>query len=121
MHTIVAIDHVQIAMPQGGEDKAREFYGKLLGLDEIPKPSALAKRGGNWFEKGNIRIHLGVEQEFTPARKAHLALSVTKLDQLAKALKKSGYTVEYDEAIPHVRRFYTHDPFGNRIELMEAK
>ena len=100
MHTITAIDHVQIAMPQGGEEKAREFYGKLLGLEEKQKPSALAKRGGNWFEKGNIRIHLGVEQDFTPARKAHLALSVTKLDQLATSLEKSGYPVDYDEAIP---------------------
>lgn len=121
MHTITTIDHVQIAMPPGGEEKSREFYGKLLGLDEKQKPTELAKRGGNWFEKGNIRVHLGVEKEFIPAKKAHLALSVTNLDQLAELLKLSGYTVEYDNAIPNVRRFYTEDPFGNRIELMEAK
>jgi catechol 2,3-dioxygenase-like lactoylglutathione lyase family enzyme len=116
---ITGIDHVQLAMPAGGEDRARAFYGHTLGIDEVPKPANLAKRGGCWFERGTLKIHLGVETDFRPARKAHVALLVTELSLLREKLKASGYTVRDEEPLEGYRRIYVDDPFGNRLELME--
>ena len=107
---IVGLDHVQIAAPPGCEDAARAFYGETLGLREIAKPPVLARRGGVWFE----HLHVGVEDPFTPARKAHPALRVDDLDALAARLDE----VTWDEAIPGVRRFDSTDPFGNRLEFL---
>jgi catechol 2,3-dioxygenase-like lactoylglutathione lyase family enzyme len=117
---VARIDHVQLAMPAGGEELAREFYGRVLGIDEVPKPANLAKRGGCWFERGDLKIHLGVEADFRPARKAHPALLVVDLPRLQEKLKAAGYAVKEDEPLEGYRRVYVDDPFGNRIELMEA-
>lgn len=111
------LDHVQVAMPAGGEDAARGFYTGLLGLAEAPKPEPLRATGGVWFEGG---VHMGVEADFRPARKAHPGLSVADLDAVAARLTAAGADVEWDERLPGVRRFYTHDPFGNRLELLAA-
>ena len=116
---LTAIDHVQLAMPAGGEDRARGFYSAILGLPEKAKPPALAARGGVWFETPDLKIHLGVEKEFRPARKAHPALLVEDLPALAKRLRAAGCPVIDDEPLAGYRRIYTEDPFGNRIELME--
>jgi catechol 2,3-dioxygenase-like lactoylglutathione lyase family enzyme len=117
---ILSIDHVQIAMPAGEEEKARAFYAGLLGFSEIPKPAALAKRGGAWFESGNVQLHLGVEPDFRPARKAHPAFLVEGLEMLIAAVQSAGY--ETDTSQPPLdghKRAHVFDPFGNRIELME--
>jgi catechol 2,3-dioxygenase-like lactoylglutathione lyase family enzyme len=111
-----ALDHVQVAIPPGGEDAARRFYAGLLGLRELEKPEPLRASGGVWFEPG---VHLGVEREFTPARKAHPGLRMRDLDAAATRLETAGAQVEWDERWTGVRRFYTHDPFGNRLELLE--
>ncbi len=114
-----AIEHVQLAMPPGKEDVARRFYGEILGIPETPKPPPLAMRGGVWFERGPLKIHLGVEAEFRPARKAHPALLVEDLASLARALRAAGHEVVEDEPLEGFYRVYVSDPFGNRIELME--
>ena len=106
-------------MPAGSEDEARQFYSGLLGIPETPKPPHLAKRGGAWFEAGNLKIHLGVDADFRPARKAHPALLVEGLSELVEALSLGGYTVVDDEPLDGYSRVYVSDPFGNRIELME--
>ncbi|MEW9572685.1 VOC family protein [Rhodanobacter sp. Si-c] len=116
---IVAIDHVQLAMPSGMEQSAREFYHGLLGIPEVAKPPKLAKRGGVWFERGGLKIHLGVEADFRPARKAHLALLVSGLEALASLLKSQNVQVIEDDPLEGYLRVYVTDPFGNRIELME--
>lgn len=116
---IVALDHIQLAMPQGREEDARRFYAGLLGLTEVPKPESLARRGGCWFESGPVRVHLGVEREFAPARKAHPAFEVTGLRQLTDVLKNGGHPTRADEPLAGWNRVYVDDPFGNRIELME--
>jgi len=113
-----AIDHVQLAMPAGGEDRARDFYGRLLGIKEVAKPPELAKRGGCWFECGPVQIHLGVEADFCPARKAHPALRCFDFDGLLNRLKAAGVVATDDASIPGVRRCHISDPFGNRIELI---
>lgn len=113
------LDHVQLAMPQGGEGQARAFYGGLLGLPEVPKPSNLAARGGCWFERGALKIHLGVDPAFVAARKAHPAFLVDGLDALVATLAGAGYPVREDEPLEGYKRCYVSDPFGNRIELME--
>ena len=118
--TIYAIDHVQLAMPPGEEDKARAFYIGVLGMSETPKPPALAARGGVWFEAGAVKVHLGVEQDFRPARKAHPAFLVEGLDALAARCAENGSQVSYDEPLAGYRRLFVADPFGNRIELMEV-
>jgi catechol 2,3-dioxygenase-like lactoylglutathione lyase family enzyme len=107
-------------MPAGGEDAARQFYAGILGIGEIPKPAHLAKRGGCWFERGELKIHVGVEMDFRPARKAHVALLVTGLHEFQEKLQASGYTPQHDQPLQGYRRIYVDDPFGNRIELMEA-
>ena len=117
---IEAIEHVQLAMPEGQEDKARSFYGDALGMNEVPKPSELAKRGGAWFEIGDVKVHLGVEQGFRPARKAHPAFLVSNIDAFAIRLRAADLEVRIDSDLPGFRRFYTSDPFGNRLEFMEA-
>jgi catechol 2,3-dioxygenase-like lactoylglutathione lyase family enzyme len=117
---ITRIDHVQLAMPAGGEVLARAFYADILGIQEVPKPANLAKRGGCWFERGDLKIHLGVEADFRPARKAHLALLVTDLPELQAKLEASGYILKDDEPLEGFRRVYVDDPFGNRVELMEC-
>lgn len=113
------LDHVQLAMPSGGEVLAREFYSGLLGLTEIPKPPNLAKRGGAWFEGGTLRVHLGVEADFRPAKKAHPAFLVQHLDAISQHLRQAGVTVVTDEPLEGYHRLYVSDPFGNRIELLE--
>lgn len=117
---IVAIDHVQLAMPPGGEDAARRFYAAVLGLREVPKPAALAARGGAWFEAGPVRVHLGVEQEFRPAVKAHPGFLVDDLEALIRTAQEAGHRVVRDDAEAGVDRAYVFDPFGNRLELIQA-
>ena len=119
---IVGIDHVQVAAPAGSEDAARQFYGRLVGLTELPKPGALAARGGVWFACGVHQLHVGIADPFLPATKAHPALGVrpADLDRLAARLTGAGCQVQWDDAIPGTRRFYTADPWGNRIELVAA-
>lgn len=113
------LDHVQLAMPAGREADARAFYQGALGIPEVQKPANLAKRGGCWFERGSLKIHLGVEADFRPARKAHPAMIVEDLAELAAALGKAGYAVRSDEPLEGYTRLFVDDPFGNRIELME--
>jgi catechol 2,3-dioxygenase-like lactoylglutathione lyase family enzyme len=115
---LTGIDHVQLAAPPGCEPDARRFYGELLGLEELEKPEPLAARGGVWFACGQQQVHVGVEQEFTPARKAHPAFHVRSLDALAGRLRDAGVEVADDDSLPGVRRAYVHDPFGNRLELV---
>ena len=116
------LDHVQVAAPPGCEERARAFYGGLLGLPEIEKPAPMRASGGAWFALGAQQLHVGVEDPFAPATKAHPGLSVTeaKLDALAARLAAAGAPVTWDERLPGVRRFYTADPFGNRLELLAA-
>lgn len=116
----VQLDHVQIAAPEGCEETARAWFGGLLGLAEIEKPEPLRERGGAWFALGKRQLHVGVEREFVPARKAHVALRVgtAELDRLAERLAAAGSPVIWDDAIPGERRFYSADPWGNRIEFV---
>lgn len=116
---IVDLDHVQLAMPAGREDEARAFYSGVLGIAERVKPPHLAKRGGCWFEQGRLKVHLGVEADFRPARKAHPALLVEGLAELVAALEAAGFPPTTDEPLQGYDRVYVADPFGNRIELME--
>ena len=118
--TISGIDHVQVAAPAGCESEARAFYGGLLGLEELPKPKPLASRGGCWFKAGAQELHVGVEEPFTPARKAHPSFVVSDLDHLAARLTAEGISVRFDDLIPGTRRFETADPFGNRLEFRQA-
>ena len=117
---VYAIDHVQLAMPAGGEDSARAFYSGILGIKERPKPPHLAARGGVWFEDGDLKIHLGVEHDFRPAKKAHPALLVEGLDELIEHCRRAGCEIGLDEPLEGYQRVYVSDPFGNRIELIEA-
>ena len=116
---ITGIDHVQLAMPRGEEQRARDFYARILGIPEAPKPPGLAKRGGVWFESQSVKIHLGVEENFRPALKAHPALLVEDLSSLVALLRENGYGVTDDDSLEGFSRVYVSDPFGNRIELME--
>lgn len=116
---VTAIEHVQLAMPPGLERQAREFYEGMLGIPEVSKPPDLAKRGGAWFERGALKIHLGVGADFRPARKAHPALLVVGLLSLIEHLKAHGVAVVEDEPLEGYLRVYVADPFGNRLELME--
>ena len=117
---ILSIDHIQIAMPPGEEAKARAFYVNVLGFTEIPKPPELAKRGGAWFESGTTQLHLGVEPDFHPARKAHPAFVVDDLDTLLAKIQAAGFEVDASQPpLDGYKRVHIFDPFGNRIELME--
>lgn len=115
-----AIDHVQIAIPRGGEDVARGFYTGLVGLPEIPKPADMAGRGGCWFAVGMLQLHLGVEADFRPAKKAHVALACADLPGLRARLEAAGCTVKDDVPVEGRARFFSEDPFGNRIEFVAA-
>jgi predicted enzyme related to lactoylglutathione lyase len=116
------LDHVQVSAPAGSEQDARGFYGGLLGLAELAKPAALQARGGVWFACGAHQLHVGISEPFAPATKAHPALGVraVDLDRLAERLAAAGCAVQWDTAIPGTRRFYTSDPWGNRLELVAA-
>ncbi len=116
---LTGMDHVQLAIPPSGEATARAFYGGLLGLREVAKPDALASRGGCWFVGLRIHLHLGVADDFQPARKAHPAFSVVNLSVLRHRLNEAGVPVIEDASVPSVRRFYASDPFGNRLEFIE--
>jgi catechol 2,3-dioxygenase-like lactoylglutathione lyase family enzyme len=116
---ITALDHVQLAMPAGREAEARAFYTGLLGIPEMQKPPNLAKRGGCWFERGALKVHLGVEADFRPARKAHPAFLVDDLAGLSAALTKAGHPLKSDEPLEGYARVFVDDPFGNRIELLQ--
>lgn len=119
--SVVGLDHVQLAAPPGCEAAARGFFSALLGLDEVEKPEALRARGGCWFALPDGRqLHVGVEEEFRPAAKAHPALRVSGYETLRARLLEAGHEVRDDDLLPGVRRFYASDPFGNRIELVEA-
>ena len=115
-----AIDHVQLAMPPGEEQAARDFYSGVLGMKEIAKPPELAKRGGCWFESGTVNIHLGVENDFRPAKKAHPALRCSNYDALVAKLRSAGIAATQIVDIPGVSRCHVHDPFGNRLELIRS-
>jgi catechol 2,3-dioxygenase-like lactoylglutathione lyase family enzyme len=116
---VEAIDHVQLAMPAGREDEARAFYRDLLGIPEQPKPPHLAARGGCWFESATVKVHLGVEADFRPAKKAHPALLVRDLGDLVRTLTAAGIEIVDDEPLEGYDRVYAYDPFGNRLELLE--
>ncbi len=118
--SILSIDHIQIAMPAGQEDQARAFYVDVLGFTEIPKPAGLAKRGGAWFQSQGVQLHLGVEADFRPARKAHPAFLVSELDSLVGKVREAGYETDTSQPpLDGYNRAHVFDPFGNRIELME--
>ena len=114
------LQHVAIGVSAGGADAARAFYGGLLGLEEIPKPAGLATRGGCWFRAGAQELHVGVEESFAPARKAHPGLVADDLAGLAGRLRAAGRDVALDDAIPGVERIHVADPFGNRLEIRQA-
>jgi len=116
---ITGIDHVQIAAPKGCEPEARRFFGHLLGLPEIEKPEPLRSRGGCWFRVGSRQLHIGVEDPFQPATKAHPAFSVANIDQLFETLSQHGIPCIWDQALHGIRRFYANDPWGNRLEFTE--
>ena len=115
------LDHILLAMPAGRESEAKKFYQGILGIPEATKPSELAARGGCWFEDGELKVHLGVEKNFAPARKAHPAFIVDDLAALISALVQAGFPISHDEPLEGYDRIFVHDPFGNRIELMEVK
>jgi catechol 2,3-dioxygenase-like lactoylglutathione lyase family enzyme len=117
---VVGLDHVQLAMPPGGEERAAAFYDALLELARQPKPEPLAARGGCWFSNGAVAVHLGVEEAFRPARNAHPALLVRDLAGLADRLMGAGIEVRWSDELPGVIRCYVDDPFGNRLELIDA-
>ncbi|MYL32427.1 glyoxalase [Pontibacillus yanchengensis] len=114
-----SIDHVQLAAPKGGEGEARAFFAETLGLNEVEKPEELKKNGGIWFTFGNNEIHIGIEEPFSPAKKAHPALEVENLEILKKHLTENNVEYIEDDRLPGANRIYVYDPFGNRIELLE--
>jgi hypothetical protein len=116
---IIALDHVQLAAPAGSEDRLREYYAGILGFTEIPKPPVLAARGGCWFQRGAVQLHLGIETPFTPARKAHPALRIQGIHAYAERIAALGAPVSWDDNLPGHHRFYSEDPVGNRIEFLE--
>ncbi|WP_066293999.1 VOC family protein [Bacillus sp. FJAT-29937] len=113
------IDHIQLAAPKGCEEQARLFFGEILGLEEIPKPENLQKRGGCWFLCGNQEIHIGVQEDFLPAKKAHPGLVVENLEDLRSTLEMKGCKIKEEPPIEGRNRFFVDDPFGNRIEFLE--
>lgn len=115
------LDHILLAMPAGGEADARKFYRDILGIPEAAKPADLVARGGCWFESGEVKVHLGVEKNFAPARKAHPAFIVDDLADLTAVLQRAGHRISHDQPLEGYNRIFVDDPFGNRIELMEIK
>jgi catechol 2,3-dioxygenase-like lactoylglutathione lyase family enzyme len=119
--TIGRLHHVQLAIPPGGEERCRDFWGAVLGMEEVEKPPVLAARGGCWFRGGGLEVHLGVEQDFAPARKAHPGILIQSLRELGTALEEAGIEVIWDAEFPGHDRFYVSDPFGNRLEFLEPQ
>jgi len=119
--SIIRIDHVQVAIPAGGEQAAREFYAGLLGIPEKQKPVDLAGRGGAWFESGTLKVHAGVDPDFKPARKAHPAFVVEGLSDLITRLRAADVSIAPGETLQGHARVFVSDPFGNRIELIDAR
>jgi predicted enzyme related to lactoylglutathione lyase len=119
--TVRGVDHIQLAIPAGGEVDAERFWCGVLGFRRLPKPAPLAARGGAWFAAGDVQVHVGVEDPHVPARKAHPAFVVDDLDAVAARLAAAGHPVRWSDEIPETRRFHTDDPFGNRIELIELR
>jgi catechol 2,3-dioxygenase-like lactoylglutathione lyase family enzyme len=117
---LLGLHHVQVMCPADSEDELRGFYVRVLGMREIPKPPALAVRGGVWFEAASFQIHCGVEQDFVPARRAHPCIAVSDVDELARRCEAAGLAVRWDDKIEGVRRFHTDDSVGNRIELQQV-
>lgn len=113
------IDHIQLAAPKGSEAAARKFFKGILGFDEVEKPEGLKKRGGVWFAFGNYQIHIGIEEPFFPAKKAHPAFGVENIEELKTHLQTNNVEVIDDDSLPGAKRFYFSDPFGNRIEVLE--
>jgi extradiol dioxygenase family protein len=118
---IAGLHHVQLAIPLGGEEAGRQFWGETLGLTELTKPAGLTGRGGCWFGSGTLELHLGVEENFTPARKAHPGILVSGLADLADRLEAAGASVIWDTELAGHDRFYSDDPFGNRLEFLAPK
>ncbi|MET7971735.1 glyoxalase [Streptomyces mirabilis] len=116
---LAAVDHVQLAAPPGSEESLRGYYIEVLGMTEIPKPPVLAARGGCWFRAGAVQLHLGIEQDFRPAKKAHPGLRVTGIEAFAARLRAHEAEVTWDDNLPGHRRFYSEDPVGNRLEFLE--
>jgi catechol 2,3-dioxygenase-like lactoylglutathione lyase family enzyme len=116
-----ALHHVQVACPIGSEGVVREFYGSLLGLVEVDKPAALAGRGGVWYRGHGYELHVGVEEPFHAARKAHPAFLVDDIDDLAARLARAGYDLTWDRSLPGFRRFHCADPHGNRVEVLSDR
>lgn len=114
------LHHVQVSGPAGCEDAMRAFYADALGMTELEKPERLRARGGVWFRAGAAEVHVGIEEGFTPARKAHPGIAVSDVDELARAVEAAGAPVTWDDAIPGLRRFHTTDPVGNRLEFQQA-
>lgn len=121
MFQLKRIDHIQLAAPAGGEDEAKRFFEEILGMEEIEKPEALKKNGGVWFRFGDQQVHVGIEDPFSPAKKAHPAFEVEGLEEMMAHLEKEGVEVKRDDKLPGADRCYIWDPFGNRIELLEWK
>lgn len=119
VNLITGLHHVQLAIPEGTEDVAREFYGGVLGLKEVDKPSQLQARGGCWFRLSTLEVHLGVDPDFRPATKAHPAFLVDSLDEVGRRLADAGHEVDHDTQISGFNRFHSRDPFGNRLEFLE--
>lgn len=119
--TFERLHHVQLAIPPAGEDACRQFWGQILNLAELTKPAELAGRGGCWFGGGGLEVHLGVEADFSPARKAHPGIEVRELGALAARLRTAGITVSWDDGLPGYDRFYAPDPFGNRLEFLQPR
>lgn len=119
--TFARLHHVQLAIPPGGEEPCRAFWGGILGMAEVEKPPALAARGGCWFRGGGVEVHLGVDREFAAARKAHPGILVSNLRELAEKLTAAGVEVTWDAEFPGHDRFYAADPFGNRLEFLEPQ
>jgi catechol 2,3-dioxygenase-like lactoylglutathione lyase family enzyme len=117
---VTGLHHVQVSCPAGSEDALRAFYGGVLGMAEVAKPPALAVRGGVWFRAGGCELHCGVEEGFTPARKAHPGIAVSDVDAVAARVRAAGGPVRWDDQIPGLRRFHTDDPVGNRVELQQG-
>ncbi|GAA3978965.1 VOC family protein [Streptomyces plumbiresistens] len=117
---ITAVDHVQLAAPPGSEERLRAYYVGVLGMTEVPKPPVLAARGGCWFQVGGVQLHLGIETDFRPAKKAHPGLRVTDIGAYAARLEARGVAVTWDHDLPGHRRFYSADPVGNRLEFLES-
>jgi catechol 2,3-dioxygenase-like lactoylglutathione lyase family enzyme len=121
MNLYLGIDHVQLAAPPSCETAARKFYVEVLGMAELPKPAALQQRGGIWLKCGMHQVHIGVQVDFTPATKAHPAIRVLDMAALRVRLAAQKIELVEDDALPGVDRFYIHDPFGNRLEFVEAQ